>query len=340
MALLVVLGAGERRAEGSPATIVLLEPRDPSATAKETTLRAQAELRAAGFVVVVSTEEGDVTRTQLEKALADAGAVAAIAIDSRPGSTVADVWVSDRVTKKLSIRPVETKGSGDTPALLAIRAVELLRASLLELGDSPRVAEAAKPVPEEVERFAAPRSGAPAPERGTSAHAGFRVGVGVAGLFNVDHVAPAVAPAFRVGFGSSIGVGGRITFIGPSAGAGLNGALGTAILHQEVALAELTFAPPTRGPVYGLVTAGIGVLHVGASGELADAKRARSGGATSFLSTIGAGAGVGLGRHFALELEGFIGFAAPRIVVDMGTERVGSVGRPMLGATLGAVARF
>lgn len=330
------LAAPARARAAEPATIVLLEPEHPSAVARETTTRAGAELKAAGFRVVIRRQPEHITREDLERAVSGAGGIAAIAIDSQPGSTLADVWVSDRATHKLSIRPVETKGRGDTPALLAIRAVELLRASLLELGEEGRVKQEAEPIPDDVKHFATPRDASPR----SSAHSGFGLGVGIAALFNVDHVAPAVAPAFRVSYGSPIGIGARVSFVGPSAGKGLRGTLGTASLTQELLLAEVVFVPPLHGSFYPLVAGGVGMMHVGATGDLANPARAKSGGTTAFAGSLSVGGGALLGSHFALELEGFAAFSAPRIVVDMGPQRVGSVGRPSLGATFGASARF
>lgn len=99
--------------------------------------RIAAELRAIGLEPVI--EEGTAALDDLFALARRRDAVAVINV-LRDG-TRARVWVADRTTGKISIRDVEA--SGDDRALaLALRAVELLRASLLELHlETPPAAE-------------------------------------------------------------------------------------------------------------------------------------------------------------------------------------------------------
>ena len=93
--------------------------------------RTRAELEAAGFAVELATL---VPGTDIIGLAKTHGAFAAIKV-SRPidESTGITVHVVDRVTGKSSTLTLDAKKDGQTPERVAIRAVELLYASLLEL---------------------------------------------------------------------------------------------------------------------------------------------------------------------------------------------------------------
>jgi len=320
-----------------PSSVVLLEPPHPNALAKETLTRARAELAGAGFRVIIAPRTGTDTRSSLESAIRGAGAIAAIAIESAEASSVVEVWVSDRLTGKLSIRPVDTARTGETPALLAIRAVELLRASLLELSNPRAGQPALSEPPEDVKALTAPV------ESDTDTHSqrsGFGIEAGAMGLIAVDGVNPAIAPMVRFSYGAPIGVGARLTWVGPGFGPGLEGSLGSAVVTQYLALGEFLYAPPLKAPVTLLAAAGLGVYHVEARGELVDANRSRSGGSTAFVATWGGGVDFRIHRNFGLAVETFVGVSAPAVTIDMGSAEVGRFGRPILGASFGALGLF
>jgi hypothetical protein len=337
LALAAILAVAASARADEVATVVLLEPEQASPAAMETLTRAKSELGGAGFRVVVTTRHGADTRASLMTAMTEALAVAAIAIEPAEGSTVVEVWVSDGLTGKLSIRPIETAGRGDTPALLAIRAVELLRASLLELRNPPRGSSARTEAPEPIRRLTAE----PGDDRATvSFRSGFGVEAGAAGLLGVSPASPAIAPVLRLSWGADMGLGARLSWTGPSAGPGVSGALGSATITQELLIAELVYAPPLDAPVAWLCTGGLGIFHVDASGELDDPRRQKSGGSTTLAVTAGTGLDLRVHEHLALSLEFFAGATAPAVVIDMGDEQVATLGQPLLGASLGVTGVF
>lgn len=327
--------------------MVVLEPESPSPQARETFGRVKAELLAAGFTVKVASRGSENARKVLEESMARENASAAISIESEPGSPVAEVWISDRLTSKLSIRPVDTRGASEPPQLLAIRTIELLRASLLELRSPPPGAAMAASLPAPVDRLTAQSNGAErdsrasvATEKPRSLRQGFAIEAGAAGLLVVDPATPAIAPELRLSYGSPVGLGGRLTWIGPTLGPGIEGKLGRASISYELALAEIVYAPPVRGPFGFWWTAGTGALHLAARGELHDPRLERDGGSTAFAVSLGGGFAGRVTSHFAIGLEAFAVLTAPRVVIDMGDENVGSLGRPLLGATLGGLGLF
>jgi hypothetical protein len=309
-------------------------------------VRTRGELEAAGFAIVDATSEpGSDIRTTLEAAVTKAGAVAAIALKTDPDASSVEVWVSDRLTNKLSIRRVATTGATDTPELVAIRTVELLRASLIEITD-PAPTEPPPPPPQKLPP-AVRHLAQPKPERNPTGWRGFGIEVGIAGLLHVDPPNPGVAPMARLSYGSKLGIGGRLTWIGPSFGPGLPGSFGTSVtgradLVEELAVAELTVSPALPKPVELMFYAGTGVNHVAGSGEVPkDPKAAVNESATVFVFTTGVAGAVRVAPHVAIDLDLLAAFTAPRIDITFGKgNQIGTVGRPTLGATSGVRASF
>lgn len=111
--------------EPRPTIVLLAEAEDPFA------LRVAAELRELGFEAVLQDPLGAPTsRPSLEAAARSAGAAAAVrAVPSEHG---VEVWIADRVTGKTLLREMHEADAG-AEQTLALRTVELLRASLLEV---------------------------------------------------------------------------------------------------------------------------------------------------------------------------------------------------------------
>jgi hypothetical protein len=94
--------------------------------------RVEAELRAVGLSVVRVELGHAPTLDELASLATEREAGAAIAIE--PSSSGARVLLVDRITGKTTLRDVElSRDLDDSDAVLALRAVELLHASLLEV---------------------------------------------------------------------------------------------------------------------------------------------------------------------------------------------------------------
>src|SRR5260370_19947414 len=139
-------------ARAEAARVALVHDEHPDALELRTLTRLRAELAAAGFEVTeIARTKGD-GREAAEVEPPLAGVFATIAIAPR-SADAADVWVSDRITGKTLMRRVESRSERgtDVAAVLAVRAVELLQASLLEAVESRRGdASTAPPVPARV----------------------------------------------------------------------------------------------------------------------------------------------------------------------------------------------
>src|SRR6185503_6918721 len=181
------------------ASVMIVRPANPPPVMVETLVRLKGELTSAGFeteivdaVAPPGSAAGD-SRAALEQVAARRGADAVVAIvgDQSPDSV--EVWVIDKVTGKTVVRrvpfePAAPRASGT----LAIRAIELLRSSFLEIDLAAH------------DRQTAPR-GAPPPavvhfvelERLAQHPDRFAVAVGGAAVMSLDGVGPAVLPLMR-----------------------------------------------------------------------------------------------------------------------------------------------
>ncbi|WP_438010087.1 hypothetical protein WME89_16360 [Sorangium sp. So ce321] len=348
----------EPAAAASRVAIVEADADDP--LVREAATRLRAELGAAGFEVVSvpKARDGDMrdVRAALERAARDEGAFAAAAIfRSRAGAT-ADLWIVDRVTQKTVVRTVEVAGAA-APSVMAVRAVELLQASLLEanlLASRPPPGGAAADsvaVPDDVRRWMAPvrRQAAadPAAER-PGLLAGIGVEAGLTALQSAGGIGPALGPALRLSYGGGAAGGGvlpaglaaRLTFAGPTLAPALEGALGTVSVRQEMALLEAVWALETGGAVSPVLSAGVGGFHLFVSGDPRPPLRSATGEVWSVAAALGAGAGLRVTERAALLLDAHAIFAEPRAVVTLGGERLGTAGRPTFAGFLGLLVRL
>jgi len=174
----VALAPGHAAAQ-TGATLVAIVTSDPNAPL---TQRVRAELVGIGVDVIVlrPPAEGSAGRTPLEQAARNVGAIAAIRLV--PSGESVEVWVADRVTGKAVVRELAAPAARGpaSDASVAVGAVELLRASLMELHSSePPRGEV--PATERVRALALPSSGASEagpPRIGLSAGAGVELGIG------------------------------------------------------------------------------------------------------------------------------------------------------------------
>lgn len=117
------------------ATVLLLRSTRPSPAAAEALVRLRGELMAAGFSVqVADVPASSNLRAAVDRAAARARADAVIAILGDPARQSAELRIVDRATGKTVARQVPVPAESSRAAeILSIRALELLRASLLEV---------------------------------------------------------------------------------------------------------------------------------------------------------------------------------------------------------------
>jgi hypothetical protein len=322
--------------------VVLLRTVNAEELLRKAEILLQAELRAAGFDVA------DVERTQAADPRADveaAGGVDPIAVvalvlsaQAAPGKPAAEVWISDRVTGKLVVRGLRiAPGSIDGAAAdLALRAVELLRGSLLEIKfEKPRPAAHA---PADVARFVGDVAG---PEARAFAWQGLGLAVGAVILWGLGELEPAWAPTARLSYGGRSGGTLRIAFAGPSASHEILANEGSARMRQMLFTLDglLSFRPARRLQPYARGGVGLHHLRVEGTGK-SNLFPGHTRGRLVPFALGGGGVAVRLGRSVSLVAEAELCLGTRATVITISDVEHARFDRLFLGASLGLLSAF
>jgi hypothetical protein len=333
-AILLVIAAatleGTGRADGARSRVALVRASSSDRVLREASTRVRAELIDAGFEVVEVDRPPDDPRSEVEAT--DASSFATIAMNRVANGAFADVWISDHVTGKTVVRRLEVGAGPNATAVLAIRALELLRASLLEVAVKAPPSEPPMSAPSDVMNWVAPAS-PPAPV--SRLLEGSAVGVGALALHGLSGIGLAVGPtvAFSQGAGPWFV---RVTLADLLVGPELSTAAGSATIRQELASLAFGWASDPK-PLGAYAWLGAGAFDLHTDGSAAPPYRGVSSDVASFLWTAGIGGLARIGPRIALTADLMAVFLDPRpIVVIAGTD-AGSAGAPSLGASLGVL---
>jgi hypothetical protein len=326
-------------AAAAPARVALVHDLEPSVLEQRTLTRLRAELIAAGFEIIEVERRDEGAREAAEADPLRPGVFATIAIVPRTADA-ADIWVADRITGKTVVRRIRVASSTgrDMAAVLAVRAVELLQASLLEaLEPAPR-AEPASPeiapppaptaIPGEVSAWMSSRRPANEP---SAAETRFMLQAGAGVIHSFAGVGPAFLPVLGLGYRLSGAVAVGIRAGGPAFAADLPATGGTIAVRQELVTVEVTcelLSPAAT--VRPVVIGGAGVYHLGVVGTATPPYRGESDGLFAALFAIGPGARVRLGERVSLLGDVRLLFIAPRPIVRAAGSEAGSMSRPSL----------
>jgi hypothetical protein len=325
--------------------VVLLRTANAEELLRKAETLLQAELRAAGFDV------DEVERSRAADPRADveaAGGVDPIAVValvmSVPGGTGkpgAEVWISDRVTGKLVVRGLRiAAGTIDAAAAdLALRAVELLRGSLLEIKfEKPRPAVQTLAPPPDVARFVDDVAGS---EARAFAWQGLGLGVGAVVLWGLGELDPAWAPTARLSYGTRPGRALRVAFAGPSASHEILADEGSARMRQMLFTLDglLTFRPDRRLQPYARVGVGLHHLRVEGTGKSSLFPGHTRGRLVPF-ALAGGGLALRLGRIVSLVAEAELCLGTRATVITISDVERARFDRAFLGASLGLLSAF
>lgn len=298
--------------------VVLVRAPSDDALLTQTHVRLRSELTSAGFAV----EERPPAGRDAEKE--DPSPLATLAVRRAAEGTKAEIVVIDRATHTTVIRTVDE--AGDDASALAMRVVELLRASLVE--------PAPPPSPEGGPSATADPLPAPIAEGPVSSTPRWALGLGPALVYAGADVGVAGAPAFAAALSLSESFRARLFLVGPAFGGEVVGAEGRATIRQEFGALELGWEPALRSAVRPRLGAGLGVYHFDARGRATPPYVAGSDGAFSAIGALAAGGAVNLGHSLRLVLEGRGLFAFPRPVVRFASTNAGVAMRPGFAASL------
>ena len=320
-----------RAAAAAASRVAIVEAPDADPVVREAITRLRAELTAAGFIVVIARAPSTSARHRdVERAAEPEGPFATIAIVRTDRGAAAELWVADHVTRKTLVRRVDTDATDEArlPTALAIRAVDLLRASLLEVRARTEPARSETPIPPDVARWtgvAAPTLPLP-PPRALLSKVGLELGFSA--LYGMGENKGRLAPTLRLSYGAESGLAGRLTVIGPTA-------------TDQLALLEVAYGIDwSFRSVVPVLSVGAGACHSHIEGSGGPESKRLFTRALAVLVGGSAGVAVRASDRAAVLLDVHALFADPLRGAIIA--RKSAAGQPglVLGASLGVVAGF
>lgn len=322
--LLVIFAAAPAAAQ----RVVLVPPPTEDALLNDAFNRLVAELDIHHFDTLIVNIDLDVEPTQpLTRIAQGSDALASIAFQRREGQTLVQIWLVDRVSGKATMRGLEVGEGSDAASLIAIRAVDLLRASFREFNPDE------KPPPEVAN---VDRRTMPVVVRTLAAATPPRFALRVDSILLYERpslgfgIGPALSGAMRLGAAAEL----ALTFAGPVIGAKFDTAMGSASVRQELCWVE------GRWDLIRLTNvrlgAGLfaGALFLHASGQPAAPLLGQSDDVWGALGGMGIYSQVPMTSRIALELALRTMMTVPQLGVAI--ERLQTrVGAPITAGSLG-----
>ena len=320
-------------AQAASGLVVLLEPSLATAGERRCLTRIREELLAGGFEVAVVDPGPGADPISIAGAVQrQRGSVATIALLGDPELGPSELWILDRVGGQAEVRRIAapTDDPAHVPEVLAIRTIELLRASALKLlvesSQPPRVVAAA-PTPVVVPP-SPPTTTTPPPPPPI-----LRLEAGVALWQSVRGPGPAALPTARLRLTLPAPLFVRLTLAGLGSRPRVTTAQGSAEVEQDLGLVELGVAFRRQRRLSPFVSVGGGVLHVGSAGDGIYPYRGIDDSRWAGLIAGGVGLVVAVGGRAAMALEVQAALAVPHPVVQFSGADAATIGRPALLAT-------
>jgi hypothetical protein len=335
--LLIGTVASPAAARAEPRVPVrVLRPLPTSALLAEAILRIKSELLAGGFMVEVTDSEsadpGPEARALMERSGQGLAPSATIGIFGDLDRGPAELWVVDHITGKPVTLRLEVQASADRriSEILAIRAVELLRASLVELRlEEQRPTPAKTPPPPQVQHEVGRAVAAPLAPWSLALEIGASTFGGWGGL------GPTLAPAARLRLALGERFWLRLTGLGLGTSSSVQTDLGAASVSQNLVLLELAAWLRPRRVLRPMISLGLGAERVAVEGSTGSPSYLGAQHARWFLAgDVGAGVSLRLGTHWELQLEAHALCALPRPAVRFLDVEVAWTGQPTLLAIL------
>ncbi|HVY25644.1 MAG TPA: hypothetical protein VHB79_03805 [Polyangiaceae bacterium] len=311
--------------------VLLVRPPASDTALSEAFNRLRAELQLQDFEVeVLDSNEHPLSPEELEAAAQRLDAFAGVALNRLGTSANADVSIADRVTGKITMRRLAIAGQ-DSPRILAVRAVDLLRASLRELPIDQR------PPPDVIGVSVTPAP--PAVRAFTERRTHFQVSAAAAALASTQDISSGYGATLGFWYRPTERLGVGVHVVGPLVGARFRATTGSATLRQELAQVRATFDILSSGRFELGPVLGAGVYHLQAQGEVVPPLNSKTSGVWSFAGSGGIEARLHLTEALALggSVQGLL--LSPRPVVAVDTE-LEELGQPLLLATVGLGVAF
>jgi hypothetical protein len=322
---LILLVAAQVRAAAS-GLVILLQSGSASAGERRCLTRIREELVAGGFEVAIVDSGPKVDPSSIADAIErQPGSVATIALLGDPELGPSELWILDRLAGRAEVRRIAAPSNdpAHVPEVLAIRTIELLRASALKLlveSNQPPAPAAVSPVPDS------------ALARGLGPERRETVGLeaGLAVLQSIHGPGPAVIPVGRLRVTLGGPVFSRLTLTGLGTRPRVTTPLGAADIDQSLGLFELGVVFRRQRRVRPVITVGAGALYVRSDGDGVFPYQGNQDRGWAALFDCGLGLVALASTRFALVFELHAALAAPHPVVRFAGADAATIGKPAL----------
>jgi len=320
--LLLAALVGVRTASAASNLVIVLEPGGTGASAHRCLTRIREELLAGGFEVKVVDPGFKTDPASIAEAIQrQPDSAATIALLGDPSVGPSELWILDRTGARPEARQiaVPTDDEAHIPEVLAIRTIELLRASALaRLVESNQV----RPPP-------APVCLAPVvPAAAVEPRPRIDIELGLAVVDNVGGPGPAEIPVARLDVRLTGPWFGRLTLEGLGSRPSVQTSEGSATIGQNLGLVELGAMFRRDHRLMPIVSLGAGALYVTSDGEGIYPFVGHRDSTWTALVDGGLGLATALSKHWAVSVEVHALLAAPHPVVRFSGSDAGTIGRP------------
>ncbi len=297
-------------------TIVVVRPDASDAMLTEAFSRLCGELHMYGLIVNLADRENGASSP--DKQLAEIGrsadVVGGVALLRTAGQASAKIWITEAATGRESVRITVSINDADAPSLLAIRAVDLLRASLRDVdhpenAQPPRPPGAAPDVPSTMQ--AAPAATVQGFDR-------WAIRGGAITLWETGDLG--------VGFAANVGLARRISprlalelsVVAPVIGQAYAGTAATARLREELGIVSVAWRLVARQRLTLDIVQGFGAVYLSVRGEAQSPWLGQSSSAWAAASSTGGCVGLRLSEHVGVGVSLAAVFLLPRPVLEVG----------------------
>jgi len=325
-------------APASATTVVIVRPPNASSEAAETLTRLRGELLSEGMKVpmvdwpIAQSSAGADWSSWLDQVAGQRGADAVVDIIGEDRVVAVDVWVLKAQGRFEVTRVTTETNTANRSGTLAIRAIEALRASLLELDLRARRQrdEATNRAPVAITH----------PERPNPASLRRHVALelGATALMSFDGVGPAAMPMARIGWAARPSLVVEAALAGAGTWPTVTTPVGTTRVIQQYATFGGRYAFHPADAWWPFVGLAAGTLHTRLEGQGSPTVDGHTVDQWSFAAEGSLGAGVRVESRYYLTLGAHVQVAAPYVAIHFVDRLVATSGRPNLLLTVTAGA--
>ncbi len=320
--------------------VVVVRPPNPSAEVTETLTLLHGELESVGLEdstierPAASSPAATDLRPWLEQLTAERGAIAVIDILGDDRVNAIDVWVRKSPGRFEVTRVAVDPDTTNASARLAIRALEALRASLLEADLAARYHRDERPTKP-------PSAQAPPPSQlhvPPSARERVRLEFAAALLMSPGGVGPAILPTVRVDWALRPTLLVEATLAALGSNPTVTTTTGSASVAREIMLLGGCYRLWPDHILWPFFSIAAGAQHTSVQGQAGLGMNTHLVDQWSLLADAGLGAAIRLYGSYHLTFSGHVQMAHPYVAIHFGEPVTATTGRPNLLLTLGVGA--